>query len=50
MINNSIKNQTDILFKLGINNLNNMQIESGVAIQSHDEVIILSPTGDYPKP
>lgn len=45
MINNSIKNQTDILFKLGINNLNNMQIESGVAIQSHDEVIILSPTG-----
>lgn len=41
----SIKNQNQILQKLGIETLNPMQEESKQAIHNHKEVIILSPTG-----
>lgn len=41
----SIKSQTDILSKLGIDQLNPMQVEAQAAIASGNEVILLSPTG-----
>lgn len=40
-----IKNQREILAKLGIEKLNAMQEESQLAIHSSNEVVILSPTG-----
>jgi len=40
-----IKNQTEILQKLGIDKLNEMQLHAHEAISLHDEVIVLSPTG-----
>jgi superfamily II DNA/RNA helicase len=40
-----IKNREDILKKLGISELNEMQIEAQFAIHSKDEVMLLSPTG-----
>jgi len=40
-----IKNQAAILRKLGIEKLNPMQEEAGLAIFAADEVILLSPTG-----
>lgn len=40
-----IKNQRQILDKLGISALNEMQEESRLAIHSTNEIIILSPTG-----
>ncbi len=40
-----IKNQKDILKKLGIEQLNPMQEEAQLAIESAEEVILLSPTG-----
>jgi superfamily II DNA/RNA helicase len=40
-----IRNQEDILNKLGIEQLNPMQEEAGLAIQSTNDVILLSPTG-----
>ncbi len=36
---------TENLRKLGISELNSMQVEAIATIQSHDEVILLSPTG-----
>lgn len=39
------KSQTAILAKLGIESLNSMQEETALAIDSADEVILLSPTG-----
>jgi len=39
------KSQSDILSKLGIEKLNSMQEEAALAIESADEVILLSPTG-----
>ncbi len=39
------KNQKEILKKLGIQELNAMQEESKVAIESSNEVMVLSPTG-----
>jgi len=39
------KSQAAILSKLGINSLNPMQEEAALAIESADEVILLSPTG-----
>jgi superfamily II DNA/RNA helicase len=44
-MSNTIKNQKAILSKLGIEELNKMQIEAQSAIQSSDEIILLSPTG-----
>ena len=41
----SIKSQKAILSKLGIEKLNNMQLEAQLAIESCYEVMILSPTG-----
>ena len=41
----SIKSQSDILSKLGIEALNPMQIAAHSAIENSDEVILLSPTG-----
>jgi len=41
----SIKNQAEILSKLGIEKLNPMQEEAQLAISSSSEVILLSPTG-----
>jgi len=40
-----LKNQKEILKKLGIEALNPMQIEAQAAIHANDEVILLSPTG-----
>ena len=40
-----VKDQKAILEKLGIKELNQMQLEAHEAILSHDEVILLSPTG-----
>jgi len=40
-----IKNQRDILAKLGIEKLNEMQEEAKLAISSHPNTILLSPTG-----
>ncbi len=39
------KTQQDILYKLGINTLNTMQLAAAEAIESEDEVLLLSPTG-----
>jgi len=39
------KNQEQILNKLGIKELNNMQVEAQHAIHSQSEIILLSPTG-----
>jgi len=44
-MNSSYKSQSDILAKLGIEGLNPMQVAAQSAINSKDEVIILSPTG-----
>ncbi len=44
-MSNSIKNQKAILSKLGIEKLNEMQLEAQSAIHSSDEIILLSPTG-----
>ena len=41
----TIKNQTAILVKLGIKELNPMQEEALSVIQSHNHTILLSPTG-----
>ena len=41
----AIKNQEEILQKLGISALNEMQLQAHDAILNHDEVIVLSPTG-----
>ena len=41
----AIKNQKDILQKLGIEKLNSMQEEAQFAIHSNNEVILISPTG-----
>ncbi len=41
----SPKSQAEILSKLGIENLNPMQIEAYDSIQSNQEIILLSPTG-----
>lgn len=41
----AIKNQRSILAKLGIDELNPMQVEAQLAIHSHPEVVLLSPTG-----
>ncbi|MEM6721019.1 MAG: DEAD/DEAH box helicase [Bacteroidota bacterium] len=40
-----IKNQREILAKLGIDQLNEMQEEAKLAISSHPNTILLSPTG-----
>jgi len=42
---NTIKHQQDMLDKLKIKQLNPMQIKALDAIESHDNVVILSPTG-----
>ncbi len=39
------KNKAQILSKLNIDSLNAMQEEAGLAIHSHSEVVLLSPTG-----
>ena len=44
-MNNQIKNQAQILQKMGIEKLNEMQIEAISAIQESSEVLLLSPTG-----
>ena len=44
-MSNRIKSQQDILSKLGIEKLNPMQLEAKVAIESMDNIILLSPTG-----
>ncbi|WP_291725685.1 DEAD/DEAH box helicase [Bernardetia sp.] len=44
-MSNSIKNQKAILAKLGIEKLNEMQEESKLAMDSANEVVLLSPTG-----
>ena len=41
----SIKNKEAILAKMGIEKLNSMQNEAELAIESSNEVILLSPTG-----
>ena len=41
----AIKNQADILAKLNIKQLNEMQLQAQAAIHSNSEVILLSPTG-----
>jgi len=41
----SIKNQSSILAKLGIDQLNDMQLEAAKVIQSNKDLILLSPTG-----
>ncbi len=40
-----VKNQREILKKIGIASLNEMQVEAGQAIYSSAEIILLSPTG-----
>lgn len=40
-----VKNQSEILQKLGIIKLNKMQEEAHAAILSHNEIMLLSPTG-----
>ncbi|MCF8238849.1 MAG: DEAD/DEAH box helicase [Saprospiraceae bacterium] len=45
MISQPLKNQKAILDKLGIDNLNAMQLEAQSAIHRHGEVILHSPTG-----
>jgi len=44
-MDNSSKNQKQILQKLGIEKLNPMQEEAKLAISSYSDVVILSPTG-----
>ena len=44
-MNNPIKNQAQILQKMGIDQLNPMQNEAIEAIEKSNEVLILSPTG-----
>lgn len=44
-MSNAIKNQKEILAKLGIEKLNPMQEEAGLAVHSANEVVLLSPTG-----
>ena len=44
-MNNPIKNQEQILQKMGIENLNSMQKEAMKTIENSEEVLILSPTG-----
>ena len=44
-MNNQIKNQAQILQKMGIEKLNEMQIEAISTIQESSEVLLLSPTG-----
>ena len=44
-MSNKNKNQNQILKKLGIDALNEMQVEARLAIHSSSEVIVLSPTG-----
>ncbi len=39
------KDQQEILSKLGITELNQMQVQAQNAIETHDEVVLLSPTG-----
>ncbi len=41
----TIKNQKEILDKFGIEKLNAMQEEAGLAIHSNNEIVLLSPTG-----
>ena len=41
----TIKSQEEILEKLGIEQLNEMQVAAHEAIASHNEVVLLSPTG-----
>ncbi len=44
-MSNKMKNQKEILAKLGIEQLNAMQVEAQLAIHSCPEVVVLSPTG-----
>ena len=44
-MNKSIKNQEQILRKMGIDALNSMQEKAYTAISNNTEVLILSPTG-----
>ena len=44
-MNNQIKNQAQILQKMGIEKLNEMQIQAIESIQKSNEILILSPTG-----
>ncbi len=44
-MNHAIKNQKEILDKLGISQLNPMQVEAFNTIMDSDEVVLLSPTG-----
>ena len=44
-MNNQIKNQAEILQKMGIEKLNPMQEKAIEAINSSKEILILSPTG-----
>lgn len=44
-MNNSIKSQQQILDKLGIASLNDMQLKAQEAITNHRDTVILSPTG-----
>lgn len=39
------KTQQDILYKLGINTLNSMQLAAAEAIEAENEILLLSPTG-----
>ena len=44
-MSNAIKNQRQILQKLKIETLNEMQLEAQATIHAHSEVVLLSPTG-----
>jgi len=44
-MHNQIKNQAQILHKMGIETLNEMQIKAIESIQKSNEIILLSPTG-----
>ena len=44
-MNNPIKNQAQILQKMGIQQLNEMQIKAQLTIEKSPEVLLLSPTG-----
>ncbi|AUC79723.1 helicase [Nonlabens sp. MB-3u-79] len=44
-MNNSIKSQQQILDKLGIVSLNDMQLQAHEAITNHRDTVIISPTG-----
>lgn len=44
-MNNSIKSQQQILDKLGIASLNDMQLKAQEAITNHRDTVVLSPTG-----